>query len=183
MKREINLITEDLIQGSLDQVKPKWVAGWLIFLVIGMIWLILSREIEIRKVKLETDRMNVNLSRLIKEEEELNQFIQKNGMADPETFQRETIPWTVILPLIGSMVPEGTWLNSLEGGIIKTDKETPAVKEIKLIGFSNSHAPITLLLSRLEREPLFSQIRLVFTKKESSPEDHYVHFEMKGKIN
>jgi hypothetical protein len=54
---------------------------------------------------------------------------------------------------------------------------------MKMTGFAYSNASITLLLSRLERLPLYSEIHLIYSEKGENADDRYVHFEITGKIN
>jgi Tfp pilus assembly protein PilN len=183
MKREINLITEEFVFDPLGKVKPILLAGWL-FCLIGLLgWVILSKGFEIKRTKQELIRMQSQLSQLSKEEIDLTEFIQKNGEGNDETSFQQSIQWVEILSTIGTIVPEGAWLKSFEGGIKQEGKDQPAVKQLKLGGFAYSHAPITLLLSRLERQPLFSDIHLIYTQKGESADDRYVHFEMTGRLN
>ena len=174
IKRDINLITEEFTFDPFKEIKPKLLAVWLVCLILALGWAIGTRITEIKTKKTDLAQLNTRLSQLSAEEGSLTQFIQKNGVAVNEESFKEIIKWKEMLSGISSMVPEGAWLKSFEGGVNK---------EIKFIGFANSHAPITLFLSRLERQPLFSQIRLTFTQKGESPEDRFIHFEMTGKIN
>jgi Tfp pilus assembly protein PilN len=183
MKREINLITDEFIFDPLRKIKPKLAAGWLICLILGLGWLIGAKAIELKNTNIELTKLNATFAERSKEEQDLALFIQKNGQAENETSFQEAIRWIDILKVTGSIVPEGAWLKSVEGGIKKEGTDQPAFKEIKFNGFAVTHAPVTLLLSRLERQPLFSHVRLIYTLKGEVPEDHYIHFEITGKIN
>ncbi len=183
MKREINLITDEFLFDPFGKVKPILLAGWL-FCLIGLLgWMIVSKGLEIKRTSQELTRLQSHLSQLSKEEADLTEFIKKNGLANDETSFQQSIPWVEILSTIGTMVPEGAWLKSFEGGIKQEGKDQPAVKQIKMAGFAYSHAPITLLLSRLERQPLFSEIHLIYTQKGETVDDHDVHFEMTGRLH
>ena len=183
MKREINLITDEFVFDPLGKVKPILLAGWLICLIGLLGWMILSKGFEIKKTDQELIRLQSHLAQLSKEEVDLTDFIKKNGQGnnDESSFQ-QSIHWVEILSTIGTIVPEGAWLKSFEGGIRQEVKDQPPLKQIKMGGFAYSHAPITLLLSRLERQSLFSDIHLIFTQKGESADDRYVHFEMTGRL-
>ncbi|MFI5304478.1 MAG: PilN domain-containing protein [Nitrospiria bacterium] len=183
MKREINLITDEFVFDPLGKIKPVLLAGW-IFLLIGVLsWLITSKGIEIKKTHMEITQLNDRLSQLSKEEIELQQFIQKNGPPDSDAAFKQSIPWVDILSAIGTIVPEGAWLKNFEGGIKQDVKDRAPINQIKMTGFAYSNAPITILLSRLERQSLFSDIHLIYTEKAESLDDHYVHFEITGRLN
>ncbi|HXN06119.1 MAG TPA: PilN domain-containing protein [Nitrospiria bacterium] len=183
MKREINLITDEFFFDPEARFKRIVLAGWL-FCLIGLLGgMMISKGFEIKRKNLEIVQLQGHLAQLSKEEADLTEFTQKNGQVNDEGSFQDSIRWVEILSTIGSIVPEGAWLKGFDGGITKEGKDQPAVKQIKLTGFASSHAPITLLLSRLERQSIFSQIRLVYTEKKEMPEDHFVHFEMTGRLN
>lgn len=183
MKREINLITDEFVFDPLGRIKPLILAGWLVCLIGFLSWMILSKGNEIRRTNIELTRLNEQVSLLTKEENDLQQFIQKNGQPDVDTEFKNAIPWVNILSTIGTIVPEGAWLKTFDGGIRQDGKDRQAVNQIRMTGFAYSHVPITILLSRLERQPLFSDIHLIFTEKGESSDDRYVHFEMTGRLN
>ncbi|MBI1820144.1 MAG: PilN domain-containing protein [Nitrospirae bacterium] len=187
MKREINLITDEFVFDPFSRIQPKLLAVWLVILILGFAWEIGSRMVEIKERKAELTQLQNRLAQISKEEQDLTLFIQKNGQMESENFFKEVIKWKEILSVISSTVPEGAWLKNLEGGITQgggsDGNPQSAFKEIKFVGFANSYAPITLLLSRLERQPLFSQIRLIYTQKGESHEDRAIHFEITGRIN
>ncbi|MBI3594346.1 MAG: PilN domain-containing protein [Nitrospirae bacterium] len=183
MKREINLITNEFAFDPLGKIKPIILAVWLGSLVLLLGGLILAKEFEIRNTRLESARISEQLSRTSLEENDLEQFIQKNGQSDTGVLFQNAIPWVDILSTIGTIVPEGTWLKTFDGGIRQEGKDQPPVKQMKLAGFAYSHAPITLLLSRLERQSLFSDIHLIYTQKGETLDDRYVHFEITGRMN
>ena len=183
MKREINLITDEFVFDPLGKMKPVLLAVWL-FCLIGLLgWMIVSKGLELKRTGLAVTRLQTDLSRLSKEEADLTEFIKKNGQVSDDAAFQQSIHWVEVLSTIGTIVPEGAWLKSFEGGVRQEGKDQPAVKEIKLAGFAYSHGPIALLLSRLERQPLFSDIHLIYTQKGESAEDRYVHFEMTGRVN
>lgn len=183
MKKEINLITDEFVFDPLGKVKPILLAGWLFCLIAVLGYMILYKGFEIKKTGQSLTRLQGELAQLSKEEAELTGFIQKNGQGSDDPSFQQSIQWVEILSTIGTIVPEGAWLKSFEGGIKQEGKDQPAVKQIKLAGFAYSHAPITLLLSRLERQPLFSEIHLIYTQKGESADDRYVHFEMTGRLH
>lgn len=184
MKREINLITDELAFDPDARTKRIVLAAGLVCLIALLGGGIISKGFEIKRKNMEIAQLQGRLFQLSKEEADLTEFSQKNGPIDETSFQ-DAIHWVDILSTVGAIVPDGAWLKGLDGGImkeVKDGKDQPAVKQIKLTGFANSHAPITLLLSRLERQPLFSQIRLVYTENREMPEDHFVHFEITGRL-
>ncbi|MHB8482402.1 MAG: PilN domain-containing protein [Nitrospiria bacterium] len=187
IKKEINLITEELIFDPFSRMKPKLLAVWLVCLTLGFGWTIGTRSMEIKNRKTELIRLNTRLSQLTKEEQDLSLFIQKNGQRGSEDFFKDVINWKKLLSGVGSTVPDGVWLQNLEGGVTEgggaDGKPSSPSKEIKFVGFATSYAPITLFLSRLERQPLFSRIRLIDTQKGATPEDRFIHFEITGNIN
>ncbi len=187
MKREINLITDEFVFDPFSRIKPKLLAVWLVILILGFAWEIGSQMVEIKEKRGDLAQLQNHLAQISKEEQDLTLFIQKNGQMESENVFKNVIKWKEILSQVGSTVPEGVWLKNLEGGLTQgggsDGNPQSAVKEIKFIGFANSYAPITLFLSRLERQPLFSQIRLIYTQKGENHEDRVIHFEMTGRIN
>jgi Tfp pilus assembly protein PilN len=183
MKREINLITDEFAFDPLGKIKPLVLAGWIGCLVLIFAGVIVAKEFELKKVRLESVRLAEQISRLSLEENDLDQFIQKNGQSNTNILFQNAIPWVDILSALSTIVPEGTWLKSFDGGFRQEGRDQAPVKQMKLTGFAYSHAPITLLLSRLERQPLFSDIHLIYTQKGETLDDRYVHFEITGRIN
>ena len=183
MKREINLITDEFAFDPAGKLKKVLLAVWTLLILTVVAGMILSKSSEIKRVSAEMVSLQERITKLSAEEAELNQFIQKNGQPKGGSPVIQPIPWDQMLSKTGLLVPEGTWLKTFEGGTVLPAKDQPPVRKMKMTGFAYSNASITLLLSRLERLPLYSEIHLIYSEKGENADDRYVHFEITGKIN
>ncbi|MGH7274586.1 MAG: PilN domain-containing protein [Nitrospiria bacterium] len=192
MKAHVNLLAPDLLGGERFLFQKVALPGAYFLLITAIL---AGIAVEVGKSKLLKKEIASLNERRVQTAESLAglQSVFRQGTAAREAdeakdqfmkqLDQERIRWSSLLQEMSALIPEKIWLNAMEGledlqggkitGIAQTEKE------VKFVGFANSHTAIAELMSALERSQYVENVMLVHAEKTPEAGQIKVTFEIK----
>lgn len=186
MKAHVNLLVADLFGEERFPFQKVALPGTFLFLLAAilvgtMVEFQRARSLNQKLTALNGQRADIiqSISSLQAETAEIlrqeDQAIEVNRARAVllKRLEQERIHWSGLVQEMSHLVPEGVWLTLLES----LEK-----RELRIVGFAQSHEGIARLVSELERSRYFQEIRLVYAEKKIEMGQTHVTFEVRSFI-
>ena len=209
MKAHVNLLLSDVLGGEGFPFQQVALPGAFFLLITVILVGSLAEVVRLKSLKMEVARLGERRGQLAQSLAELQSEVQgvlRQGSATTEAdeaklllwkqLERERIPWSNLLQEMSILIPNGVWLTGMEG-LVDSRGENPggkgssggapgepvrSIKEVRFVGFADSHAAITQMMLALEGSRHFEKVNLIQAEKKSDATQTSINFEIKGDL-